>query len=106
MEISKRARMDGTLVLVLAGEFDIAAAPEVRRVGLDLIAADGCSRVPLDMMDVSFLDSTGIGALIGLRLAAEEANIPFALVDPSDRVTRLFELTRLTQVFTVERLDT
>ena len=106
MEISKRVRMDGTLVLVLAGEFDIAAAPEVRRVGLELIAADGCGRLLIDMMDVSFLDSTGIGVLIALRLAAEEAHIPFAILDPSDRVTRLFELTGLTHAFSVERLDT
>ena len=49
MIIAKHARTDGSVVLVLSGEFDIASAPDVRRAGLELIAADGCTRFLVDL---------------------------------------------------------
>ena len=94
------------MVLVLSGEFDLASAPDVRQTGLEMIAADGCTRFLVDLMDVTFMDSTGIGTLIAVRVAAEDAGIPFLLLDPSNRVTRLLELTALTRVFAIERLNT
>jgi anti-sigma B factor antagonist len=105
MFVEKHMRLDGSMVLVLSGELDLASAPEVRQAGRDLIAADGCTKFMVDLMDVSFIDSTGIGTLIALRLAAEKMEVPFVLLDPSNRVTRLLELTALTHVFDIERLN-
>lgn len=103
--IAKHMRIDGSMVLVLSGAFDLANPPEVRQAGSDMIAADGCTKFLMDLMDVSFMESTGIGTLIALRVAAEEAGLPPVPLDPSDRVTRLLELAALIQVFAIERLN-
>ena len=91
--------------MVLAGDFDLASAAEVRRVGLELLST-GCARLLVDLMDVPFMDSTGLGTLIALKLSAEQAGIPFLLLDPSDRVVRLLEVTAMTQWFAVGRFTT
>ena len=78
MVIDKHQRVDGSVLMVLAGDFDLASAAEVRRVGLELLST-GCARLLVDLMDVPFMDSTGLGTLIALKLSAEQAGIPFLL---------------------------
>ena len=76
---------------MLEGEIDIASAPALRRVLLDLIN-DGCSNVAVDARRLEFIDSTGIGVLVGCykRLAAMEGT--FAIVQVSDRIRRTFDV--------------
>jgi anti-anti-sigma factor len=102
--IAKHVRPDGSFLLVLAGDLDTASADDVRRAGLDLIAeAVADEAVLVDLIDVPFMDSTGIGALIALQNAADEAGLKLVLLDPSKRVTQVLDITHLTDVFTVER---
>jgi anti-anti-sigma factor len=102
MDIATHGRLDGSYLIVLAGELDFATADKFRRAGLAALATDGCSRVLVDMMDVSFIDCAGISALVAIRTAAVEAATPLVILDPSDRVARLLQLTDLERVFDVE----
>ncbi len=102
MDIAKHERLDGSYLLVLAGELDLQTVDEVRVAGLSLIQHDGCTSLVIDLMDVSFIDSTGLGTLIALRNAAAAVTLPLSLQDPSDRVTRLLQLTALDQVFDIK----
>lgn len=58
----------------------------------------GASRVVLDLTDVNFLDSSGLGAVVGLRKAlGADATLSVAGAQPA--VATLFRLTRLDRVF-------
>ncbi|CAM5711211.1 STAS domain-containing protein [Streptomyces fumanus] len=84
---------DGTLaVIALSGEFDIAAAPAVRARALELIA-DGHPDLIADLSGVTFCDSSGLGALIGIWRCAKDADGSLTLAAIPDRLGRLLSVT-------------
>lgn len=86
-------QVDGTTaVMALSGEFDIATAPAVRSHALALIA-QGHPDLIADLNDVTFCDSSGLGALVGIWRCAKEANGSLALAAIPDRLSRLLALT-------------
>jgi anti-sigma B factor antagonist len=80
------AREDGQLRIVLAGEIDVAA-----RDALDeaIEAAIAHGRVVLDLTEVSFLDSTGIGAIA----RAIRDQVPVSVLNPRPTVRRALEVS-------------
>jgi anti-sigma B factor antagonist len=56
-------------------------------------------RVVLDLTDVSYLDSSGLGALVGLYLSARRQDCEFRLINLNQRLKELFRLTKLATVF-------
>jgi anti-sigma B factor antagonist len=103
MICSSHTRDDGCKLLVISGEVDMAGVAEIRDAGAKLLVEASDSGVAVDLMDVSFIDSTGLGALIGLRNATMDSGLSFVLLDPSARVTRILELTGLVDSFVVRR---
>ncbi|MEU1037874.1 STAS domain-containing protein [Streptomyces sp. NPDC005551] len=84
---------DGTLaVITLSGEFDIAAAPAVRARALELIAA-GHPDLVTDLSGVTFCDSSGLGALVGIWRCAKDADGSLTLAAIPDRLSRLLSVT-------------
>ncbi|GAA3655502.1 hypothetical protein GCM10022224_018280 [Nonomuraea antimicrobica] len=85
-------------VLRIAGEVDVFTAPKVREQIVDL-AAKGVVHVVADLSAVEFLDSTGLGVLVGglKRLRTQDGSL--ALVMTTDRISRIFKITGLTAVF-------
>lgn len=61
-----QAERDGWVVVTVAGEMDLISSPAVRQKVHDAVAA-GRRRVVLDLADVRFCDSSGVGVLIGAR---------------------------------------
>ena len=55
--------------------------------------------VNLDLTDVSYMDSSGLGAMVGLYVSAKTAKSQLKLINLSPRVKELFSLTRLGDVF-------
>jgi anti-anti-sigma factor len=88
--------------LVLDGEIDLAVAEELRAAGTRAVAALSPG-VPLelDLGGVTFIDSSGLGALISLRNAAKSAGSSLVLVNISPPIVRLLELTGLRATFTI-----
>jgi anti-sigma B factor antagonist len=84
---------DGAVVVRLAGELDLYNAPEVREALRDAAAA-GPPRLVVDLTEVSFIDSTALGALIDARrrLANRDA---FLLASPGRAVQRALEVSGL-----------
>lgn len=95
--VERVASPDGVAVVVLAGELDLAAAPEVR-VHIDAAAAG--RGLVLDLAGVTFLDSSILKEL--LRAAGEldryETRLVLAAVPGA--VQRLLDLTRTAALFT------
>ncbi|MEU0117560.1 STAS domain-containing protein [Streptomyces bobili] len=85
-------------VIELAGELDHHTAPQVRAAlpGLDLGRG---KQLTLDLGGLTFCDSSGITLLIAARNHALAANATIALVAVPDRVSRIFRLVGLDQVF-------
>jgi anti-sigma B factor antagonist len=55
-------------------------------------------RVVLDLTDVTYLDSSGLGAIIGLYVSAKFANCPLKVIYSNETLKKLFSITRLDQV--------
>jgi anti-sigma B factor antagonist len=85
------------------GEIDVAVVPDVERMAVDSLAdcPDNAPTVVIDVTDVTFLDSSGLGVLIALQNMALERGREAVLRGPSRRIWRLLEITGLAGIFTV-----
>jgi anti-sigma B factor antagonist len=89
---------DGCAVLAVAGEVDVATVPRLREQLHGLVAA-GNNCIVVDLDSVDFLDSTGLGVLVGAlkRVRANDGSL--GLVCTQARIRKVFEITGLTKVF-------
>jgi anti-sigma B factor antagonist len=89
---------DGGVIVAADGEIDMSTAPLVREC-LTAALSDGVHAVLVDMSAVSFLDSSGIAALVDAhRVAAAGARV-LRLRNTSPLITRVLEVTGLTETF-------
>jgi anti-sigma B factor antagonist len=91
---------EGRTVVSVAGEVDVYTAPTLRERLSELVAA-GQFHLVLDLEDVAFLDSTGLGVLVGglKRVRAHDGSL--ALVCTQERILKVFRITGLTKVFRI-----
>jgi anti-sigma B factor antagonist len=89
-------------VVSVAGEIDLFTAPKLREQFLAALD-DGpeTDRLLVDLTRVSFMDSTGLGVLIGALRRMNEREGRMALVCSEGPVLRVLELTRLNEVFSI-----
>lgn len=87
-------------VLAVRGEIDVYTAPRLRERMVDLVNK-GTRNMVLDLEGVEFLDSTGLGVLVGglKRLRTNDGEL--SLVCTQARILRVFEITGLTKVFDI-----
>ena len=89
-------------VLQVTGEVDVYTAPMLRERIREL-AAKGAVHLIADLSRVDFLDSTGLGALVGGLKRLREAGGSLTLVITAPRIQRIFQITGLTKVFAAQR---
>jgi anti-sigma B factor antagonist len=92
--------LEGHPVVSVHGEVDVSSAPEVQRE-LDAVIEAGARTVVVDLSDVSFLDSTGLGALVAARAAATASGGSVAVVCDQGRLLKLFTITGLDGAFDI-----
>ncbi|MCP2337020.1 STAS domain-containing protein [Actinomadura rupiterrae] len=99
--VEHRAVRDLTVVKI-SGEIDVFTSPRLREMLLDIIDNGGLHLV-VDLGEVTFLDSTGLGVLVGIyhRLRARDGSMSFMGVN--ERVRRVFHVTQLTKIFVLHR---
>ena len=85
-------------VLQISGEVDVYTAPQVRDRVIRLLA-DGVRHVVADLREVTFLDSTGLGALVGSLKRVREQDGSLELVVADGRIMTIFRVTGLDRVF-------
>jgi anti-sigma B factor antagonist len=88
---------DDCAVVVATGEIDLYTAPAMR--ACLVAAAESSSRVLIDLSGVTFLDSTGLGVMLGALGRAGQDDQSVVLVGSTNLVRRVLEITRLDQVF-------
>lgn len=89
-------------VLEVGGEVDVYTAPRLRERLVELIDG-GAPHVIVDLNRVDFLDSTGLGVLVGglKRVRAHEGSL--RLVCNQERILKIFRITGLTKVFPIHQ---
>ncbi len=94
MDLKWRIKPWGEATLVeLEGEVDLHSAPLLKAALLEVAAP--AARIALDLNGVSFLDSTGIGALVGVFKKAREGKGQIVFFGARPRVKRVFQIAGL-----------
>ena len=88
--------------LQVSGELDLHTVPAIEERGILALNDPAVTTLVLDLNKVTFIDSTGIGTLVRLRLAADDSDKYLVLRRPSAPVTRLLTITALAAAFTIE----
>ncbi|MDQ2751145.1 MAG: STAS domain-containing protein [Actinomycetota bacterium] len=101
MELSVAQQSVGEYpVLAVRGEVDVYSAPALAD-GLNTLIAAGAKAVIVDLTEVGFLDSTGLGVLVAARSAATEAGQTLPIACAHERILKLFKITGLDAVFEI-----
>lgn len=87
-----------TATLRLSGELDVATAPELRDNVVQLIS-EGRTQLVFDCSELAFIDSTGLGVLIGARARCLAANGSVALAGVRPALQRLLAVTGIDGLF-------
>ena len=87
-------------VLHVVGEVDVASVDRVREQVAALLG-DGRTDLVVDLTDVTFLDSTGLGLLVGTLKRVRLAGGRMVLVVDAEPLLKVFRVTGLAQVFTI-----
>jgi anti-anti-sigma factor len=93
---------DSTYAFQLSGDVDFGLKDELRERAAEF-ESSSCPNATVDMGQVTFLDSTGLGFLVNLRNIAESRQGRVEVVDPPDVVLRLLRLVNLDGRFDVRR---
>ena len=87
-------------VLRIGGEVDVYTAPQLRERVI-LLLAGGARHVIADLREVDFLDSTGLGALVGSLKRLREQDGTLELITSAAKILMIFRLTGLVRVFAI-----
>ncbi|MES2638546.1 MAG: STAS domain-containing protein [Myxococcota bacterium] len=97
MSVSVEERGPRTAVAVVNGRLDLLTASEVKRQLQDAVAT-GLHRLVVDLHDVPFIDSSGLGALIGALKATRIAGGDLRIARPGEQVRYVLEISMLDRV--------
>jgi anti-sigma B factor antagonist len=100
MKIAVDPQTGGVTVVRLSGRLDFAAVTEARDQFASAIAA-GHRKLIVDLSKVEFVDSAGLGALIGGMRTARQAGGDLRIASPGEQARMLLSLTSLDQVLKV-----
>lgn len=99
MDLSLHTRTEGEFEIIdVAGEIDVYTAPRLREALVDLVAK-GRHNLIIDVERVEFLDSTGLGVLVGGLKRVRSHDGSLDVVCTQDRLLKIFRITGLTKVF-------
>ncbi len=100
MEFSCKETSDVLFVKVEAERIDAAAAISFKENMRDITGKCGASHVVLDLSEVAFIDSSGLGAIVSvMKLMGTTTRLDLAGMTPT--VDKVFRLTRMDSIFTI-----
>jgi anti-sigma B factor antagonist len=91
---------DGKTIVAVGGEIDVYTAPRLRDKITELVS-DGSYDLVVDMQAVEFLDSTGLGVLVGALKKVRQHEGSLELVCTQERLLKIFRITGLAKVFVI-----
>jgi anti-sigma B factor antagonist len=101
MDLDLNVRKEGDhAVLGVGGEIDVYTAPKLREKLIELVS-DGEYHLVVDLEKVDFLDSTGLGVLVGGLKRVRNHDGSLQLVCTQEKILKIFRITGLTKVFPI-----
>jgi anti-sigma B factor antagonist len=97
MDVAVEAQSGGLTVVRPAGRLDLLSAAEMKQ-RLAESAGGGCRLLVVDLAGVTFIDSSGLGALIGGLKAARQSGADLRIARPGEQARVILELTTLDRV--------
>ena len=94
MEIRSRV-YNNIMYVTMSGELDESNAPYSKATLDDLFLNADFGQVIIDLSELSFMDSTGVGILIGRYKKLKEKGIPIYICNPSKHAEKIFNMTGL-----------
>lgn len=99
MELSVRSDGTRTVVSLPGPRLDASRSGDFKRQMVELIDS-GARRIVLDLSEVDFIDSSGLGAVVGcFKHVGQHGTLELACLSPA--VDKIFDLTRMNRVFTI-----
>jgi anti-sigma B factor antagonist len=100
LTIVARTPNETTCILSIEGEVDVFTSPRLKQEIVER-AESGTKRLIVDLSKIEYLDSTGLGVLIGGLKRFREVEGNLALLRPGMRILRIFEITGLDKIFDI-----
>ncbi len=101
MDLSLETRdEDGRTIIEVGGEIDVYTAPKLRDKITELVSG-GEYHLVIDMEKVDFLDSTGLGVLVGGLKKVRAHDGSMRLICNQERLLKIFRITGLAKVFAI-----
>lgn len=97
MEIKNRIYKNN-LYVALSGELDENSANYTREVLDEILENETFRQVVIDLSELEFMDSTGIGVMLGRYKKLKEKNIQIYLTNPNKHIDKIFEMTGLYKI--------
>ena len=94
LDISLIKKEDGVFVLVLNGSIDNATCPKLKQQIDELLAGD-IKTLVLDLEDLKFMSSVGVGLVNNTKNLLKKKSAEFAMVNPSPQIKKVFEIMSL-----------
>ncbi|PTJ28508.1 anti-anti-sigma factor [Staphylococcus simulans] len=91
---------DGYYEIKVGGELNVYTVPELEQV-LTPIKQEGTHDVYVNLTNVSYMDSTGLGLFVGTLKALNQNDKELYIIGASERISRLFEITGLSDLMHV-----
>jgi anti-anti-sigma factor len=104
MVVAPAARDRDQITVVVAGELDMAGAPPLRQLLVDALQYTP-RRVVIDLAALAFIDSTGLGTLVGAHKRAKSNGAELVLRHPTRSVMKVLEMTGLDRVMHIELVE-
>jgi anti-sigma B factor antagonist len=104
LRVETQTPREGVAVIALSGEADVYTSPRIKQEIVDLLNG-GTHKLVVDLTGVEYLDSTGLGVLIGGLKRARERDGDLKLICDNLRILRIFEITGLTKIFDIYRSE-
>jgi anti-sigma B factor antagonist len=100
LNIEKKLLRNGVTLLVLSGELDAHTAPSLDTTITDLLKGNNVKLI-IDLHDVSYISSHGIGILVSAQSRASEKQGSIVLMKPTPLVKEVFAMLEVAQIFPV-----
>ncbi len=102
----KTREVDGVTILDLDGKITLGEGSGTLRDAVRDIVAKGSKKILLNLGDVSYIDSSGLGELVSAYTAVKNAGGDLKLVNLTKKVSDLLVITKLATVFDVKEDET
>jgi anti-sigma B factor antagonist len=100
VEIAMRQLGGGVAILHVVGRLNMASAPRLGETASAALA-QGDTRLAIDLGEVTFLDSSGLGAIVNIVKKARHAGGDVRVAAPSAQVRLVFQLTNMDQAIVI-----